>query len=784
MDGKEPINRRHARLGARHQLTAIGAASLLIAVACTTTPQSRSERPAPVGATAITDTVPRADADTRFIGQMIVHHDQALRMTRFVPRRTYRDDIRQLAERMDVSQRDEIARMQRWLATRGLEPPPTDTSAHHASALHVAGMLTADEMRRLEAAEEVDFERLFLELMIRHHEGALAMVQELLAARRGGGADIFQIATDIDADQRAEIERMRAMLTKVTAERDSIVTANAQFANDPRVGLRVGITDAGVAARNMVLVANRPRPPSFVNPDTLPDFDFASSDLAFRGNYVFQGSYHGFQIWDISDPANPTIRLAYVCPGGQGDVSVFRNLLFVSVQETRSRLDCGTHGVADSVSAERFRGVRIFDISNIAAPRQVAAVQACRGSHTHTLVSDPRDGSVVYVYVQGTNPPRPSAELVGCVSDTTGVDTSTAYFRIEVIRVPLAAPQEARIVNAPRLFADPRTGAVAGLWPGGAHGPGTQWTSRTRSCHDITVYPEYGLAAGACSGNGILLDISDPVRPLRIHEVVDPNFAFWHSATFSNDARTVVFTDEWGGGGGPRCRISDRREWGANALFRLENGRLRLAGYYKLPAPQADFENCVAHNGSLIPVPGRDIMVQGWYQGGVSVFDFTDPARPVEIAFFDRGPFDRDLATSGGHWSAYWYNGRIYGSEILRGLDVLQLAPSEHLSANEIAAAELVRMDQFNPQLQTKIKWQASFVVVRAYLDQLARNPATAAFARSVADELARAERATAGARRTAATRLAGRLERNARTSGDERRVRAAAEMLRRIGAP
>jgi len=433
------------------------------------------------------------------------------------------------------------------------------------------------------------------------------------------------------------------------------------------------------------------------------------------------------------------------------------------------------------VSADRFRGVRIFDISNIASPKQVGAVQTCRGSHTHTLVTDPKDAANVYLYVSGTSPVRPAAELAGCSGARPEEDPNTAYFRIEVIRVPLAAPQQARIVSTPRLFAD-TSGNIAGLWKGGGHGPGTQETAETDQCHDITVYPELGVAAGACSGNGILLDISDPANPKRIAEVSDPNFAYWHSATFNNDGSKVLFTDEWGGGTAPRCQASDRPEWGADAIFTREGSTLRPAGYYKLPAAQTATENCVAHNGSLIPVPGRDIMVQAWYQGGISVFDFTNPAKPVEIAFFDRGPMSATELTLGGHWSAYWYNGYIYGSEIGRGLDVLQLKPSEQLSQNEIDAAKLVRMDRFNPQLQTKLVWPASVVVARAYLDQLTRaNGLPRERTTQVARELDAAEKLQGEQQHSALAALATQLESDAQGADDAERVRALAATVREL---
>jgi hypothetical protein len=552
-------------------------------------------------------------------------------------------------------------------------------------------------------------------------------------------------------------------------------------APDPRVGLSAGWTDAGEAARHMQLISNTPRPAGFYNPQNPGDFPFANSDLAFQGNRVIVGNFNGFQVYDVSNPASPRLVTAVRCPGGQGDVSVHGNLVFMSVEEPRGRVDCGDQGVLRPVSPERFRGVRIFDISNVEQPRQVAAVQTCRGSHTHTLVPDLNDRSHVYIYVSGAAPPRPADELAGCLRTGAETGAESPLFRIEVIRVPLANPEQAQVVNAPRLFADPETGAIAGLWRGGMHGPGTQQTAATDHCHDITVYPAIGLAAGACSGNGILIDISDPANPVRIHEVVDPNFAYWHSATFNNAGTSVIYTDEWGGGTQPRCRASDPPTWGANAIFTLSERRLTHAGYYKLPVPQTATENCVAHNGSLIPVPGRDIKVQAWYQGGISVFDFTDPANPVEIAFFDRGPLSATNLMLGGFWSAYWHNGYIYGSEIARGLDVLQLLPSEHLSEAEIEAAKLVRFHDYNPQTQERFEWPAHPVVARAYLDQLQRNGGLAtARLSAVRTEFDRVERITDVAqRRSGFTQLATRLDADASAARDGDRVRALAGVIR-----
>ena len=555
---------------------------------------------------------------------------------------------------------------------------------------------------------------------------------------------------------------------------------------DPRIGLRAGWMDAESAIRNLELVASLPRPEGFLNPTTPGDGAFWNTDLGFQGDLLFQGNYSGFQVYDISDPANPELRVAVVCPGGQGDVSVFGDLLFMSAQETRGRLDCGTQGVQDSVSVERFRGVRIFDISNLDDIRQIAAVQACRGSHTHTVVTDPDDDENVYVYVQGTSSVRPAAEMEGCSDLAPDEDPNTALFRIEVIQVPLAHPERARIVSMPRLFADAETGEIAGLWEGGDHGPGTQETSQTSRCHDITVYPELGLAGGACSGNGLLLDISNPVNPVRIDEVADPNFAYWHSATFNNDGTKILFTDEWGGGTAARCRASDPSEWGANAIFEINDGKMELAGYYKLPVPQTEVENCVAHNGSILPVPGRDIMVQAWYQGGLSMLDFTDPANTIEIGFFDRGPLSDTVMYTGGYWSTYWNNGHIYGAEISRGVDIFKLTPSDFLSQNEIDAANLVQLNEFNAQLQPRFTWPASVVVARAYMDQLERgNGIQPALAARVTAALDRADNGSASGLEETATEL----ERNAanvdagETLGDSRRQRLLAATMRDLAA-
>jgi hypothetical protein len=537
-------------------------------------------------------------------------------------------------------------------------------------------------------------------------------------------------------------------------------------ANDPRSKLKPGLYDAGEASMGLKHLLLLHKPDAFQLGDAQPgdpkiqktlgqlgvadtskmpkplqmviaQLAFANSDFAFQGSHLFQGNFYGFNIYDIANPAKTALLTSVVCPGGQGDVSVYGNLLFMSVEMPNGRLDCSAQGFPPEpppaaghekehnppvAQKDRFRGVRIFDISNIKNPKQVAAVQTCRGSHTHTLVVDPNDKDNVYLYVSGTSFVRQAEELTGCSAEAPDKDQNTALFRIDVIKVPVAAPQDAKIVSSPRVFVDPRTGAMNGINNGGSHDKGAEKPADTNQCHDITVYSAIGLAAGACSGNGILLDIKDPVHPKRVDAVNDPNYAYWHSASFSNDGTKVVFTDEWGGGLGARCRATDPNKWGSDAIFHLKDDKLSLASYYKLPAAQGDTENCVAHNGSLIPVPGRDIEVQAWYQGGVSVMDFTDASHPFEIAYFDRGPIDPNILVLGGDWSAYWYNGHIYGSEIARGLDVFELTPTKFLTQNEIDAAKTVHVAELNVQNQQKIEWPSQLVVAKAYLDQLHRS--------------------------------------------------------------
>ena len=665
-------------------------------------------------------------ADVSFMQGMIVHHQQAVDMAKLVRQRTNNEAVLKTADRIEAGQKDEMDFMRTWLEDRNLDVAMQGMGhAHHT----MKGMASPEQMRELAAANGTAFDRLFLELMVAHHLGAVDMVDELHGVS-GSAYDpvMYEFTNDVVSDQRSEIDRMNATL--------------ATLSTDPRATLKPGFRDAGEAISNMRHVVALQKPAGFFDPENPaqlqpikerdkskdeakntsrrdgdeeedePQFgergsllSFAFTDMAFSGDTMVAGSYHGFNAYRLGQDGVPQLISSVVCPGGQGDVSIAGNLLVMSVEDRRGRIDCGLEGVDDKVSDERFRGLRIFDISDITRPKQVGLVQTCRGSHTHSIVD--ADDRRLIVYNSGTSYVRDSEEVPGCFS--AGGD-NTALFSIDVIEIPVVDPSKARIVDRPRVFA--RDGEIAGLWGGGDHGDGTQDTSQTNQCHDITVFPAKKLAAGACSGNGIILDISDPLKPQRIDDVTDKGFAYWHSATFNNDGTKVLFTDEWGGGGRPRCQAGDPKNWGADAFYGIENGKLVYRGTYKLPAPQGDKENCVAHNGSIIPVPGRDIFVQAWYQGGISVIDFTDDQNIHEIAYFDRGPIDKDQLVTGGYWSAYWYKGRIYATEISRGLDVFALEPSEFLTAEEIAAAEgaLYADGVFNPQTQTQVTWPDALV--------------------------------------------------------------------------
>ena len=650
----------------------------------------------------------------------------------------------------------------------------------------------------------------------------------------------------------------------------SALAAQTATKNDPRVGLKAGLTDAGSAAKGMTLISHSPKSDELgarIRLDTNPPLGgltFANSDLAFSGNHVVQGNFSGFNVWDVSNPAHPVLKKAFLCPTDQGDPSIYGHLLFISDETPRGRNDCGSQGtghpdstgrmISDSVSKERARGIRIFDITDITNPKQVAVVQTCRGSHTHTLVQDPKDKSVVYVYVSGSSSVRSPNEMAGCVSAPPDSNPNSSRFRIDVIRVPLAHPEQARIVSSPKLFdsltrapshgvsiedtlggaarggrggrgggrasafieglniklaktaadsarirrsvdslrtagvsfeiVDGAVQLVGGRGAGGRGGRGgAARITGPEQCHDITVYPEIGLGAGACGQYGLLLDLTDVAHPKRIQAVTDTNFAFWHSATFNNAGTSLLFTDEWGGGTQPKCRALDPIAWGGDALFTLKNKKLTPGALYKLPAAQTSTENCVAHNGGLVPVPGRDILVQGWYQGGISIYDFTDVNHPTEIAYFDRGPVSDSVLVIGGYWGAYYYNGHIYTSEIARGLDVFDLTPTDMLSQNEIDAAALVHFETLNPQDQPKIVWPAAFPVAKAYVDQLARKGLTTARTSKIMADLNAAEKVTGAARKSALTSLAAAVDRDVASATDAAKARMLAKTIRELAA-
>ena len=596
-------------------------------------------------------------ADVDFMQGMIIHHYQAFLMSEMATSRTNNQTILDLAGRIDISQQDEISFMENWLLDMG-QTVPDPSKSNHMHHHKMMGMATPEQMQQLSQSDSTDFDRMYLNLMIKHHEGAIDMVDRL-NEYPGSAYDpqLYEFVSDLTNDQGVEIERMNGILIDLS--------------DDPRANLAPGLFDAGVAISNMELIASLKKPVGFFDPDNRlekglsneedkdeeeeeessieslasnqrrPMLSFDNTDMAFSNDLLIAGSYHGFNIYRLEEDGIPNHITSVVCPGGQGDVSVVGNLLILSVQDTRGRLDCGLQGVSPEPSEERFRGLRIFDISNPLMPIQVGAVQTCRGSHTHSVVDGATADGKIIVYNSGTSSVRDQEEMEDCFEDIPG-DDRTALFRIDVIEIPINDPSQSKIVNSPTVFADSETGVLAGLWRGGDHGDETQETEITDQCHDITVFPSAKLAAGACSGNGILFDISNPIEPKRIDVVTDIGFAYWHSATFNNDGTKILFTDEWGGGGRPRCRAWDPLDWGANAIYDIENGKLEFRSHFKMPAPQKESENCVAHNGSIIPIPGRDIFVQAWYQGGISVIDFTDSSNPIEIAYFDRGPYLED----------------------------------------------------------------------------------------------------------------------------------------------
>jgi hypothetical protein len=591
---------------------------------------------------------------------------------------------------------------------------------------------------------------------------------------------------------------------------------------DPRENLKPGLYDAGEAAKGMRLATTMKQPEGMFDPNPNPNgrsLDYANSDLAFteNGKMAIQGNFHGLILYDIHEPSEAKLKTVVVCPGGQGDISIYGNLAFMSV-EGYGRTDCAqtpappapATGAAAAAPApapgggrgappadpNRMYGVRIFDISNPNSPKQIANVQTCRGSHTHSIAVDPKDKDNIYVYVSGSSFIRSADEKAGCVSDPKAPNTSS--FGIDVIKVPLQHPDKASVVGHSYLFADANTGQIAGLY-GRQQGTGEPNANPTAGCHDVTTFPFFGLLGGACSGNGLLVDIKDVTHPKRLDDVADAAFAFWHSATFNNDGTKLLFSDEWGGGTQPMCQSIDPPMWGGDAIYNIvgsgDNRHMKFGGYYKMPAWNTATENCVAHNGGLVPVPGRDIMSQGFYQGGATVFDFTDPAHVKEIAYFDRGPIDANKLVVGGYWSVYYNNGYLYGSEIARGLDVFELTPTEDLSKNEIAAAALATREgcgapaDLNEQCQPHYTWPASFVVARAYLDQLTRDKALTQQRADALDTAMKQVEGTSGAARktaeTALNGLAAQLVKDASSASpiDAKRMRDCASTIQKHNA-
>lgn len=571
---------------------------------------------------------------------------------------------------------------------------------------------------------------------------------------------------------------------------------------DPRNGLKSGIYDAGEASKGMKLLSFSKKPAEF---DSTNGLTFINSDMAFQGKYVFQGNFSGFMVWDVSNPLKPKQISVYPCVTSQGDPSIYGDLLFISAEGGGNRNDCGKGGVKDP--KDHMAGVRIFDVKDPAHPKLIKNVQTCKGSHTHTIVPSPTDKNVIYLYVSGSQGARPETELAGCKTTDDPADTLNSIFRLDVIKVPLNAPAKAAVVTGARIFTGmmpaPQSAVRASR---GGEGAAPPVPVGPKNCHDVTAYPAMHLLAGACGSYGLLVDISNPEKPIRLDAVSDTNFSLWHTAVFSNDGKKVVFTDEWGGGTAPNCQARSMIEMGGNTTLTISAGKkYKEHAYFKIPTAQSAQENCVSHNGGIVPIPGRDVMVQGWYQGGIDVIDFSDPDKPFEVGFFDRGSIDPapqqlidagppasaagaggggPRPTIGGSWGAYYYNGVVYSSELARGFDVLELTPSDHLSANEIAAAKLVRFDQYNPQSQPKLVWPAAFVVVRSYLDQLVRNTGLAATRTTVINAaLAAAEKQTGAARKASLTKLATAVDADVAGAKDGPRVTMMSDAIKKLAA-
>lgn len=401
----------------------------------------------------------------------------------------------------------------------------------------------------------------------------------------------------------------------------------------------------------------------------LPRVDGAvQSDLAFQGDYAYAGSYSGFRVIDISDPEEPEQVSFFPCSGAQGDISVYRDLLFSSVDAPQSKPECDSSSVADAAVPGAWEGVRIFDISDPEEPEHVASVRTDCGSHTNTLV--PSGEGDLFVYVSS----------YALTKSSVGPDCEQFHGKISVIQVPKGAPHRAKVVAEPEIDLSDFDSDRLEL---DALAPILQ---DTKGCHDISVLTPRKLAAAACLSEGQLWDISDPTRPVTLRRLDTPQMKTWHSAAFTWDGERMAFGDEWGGGGLPRCRAGDSRESGAVWIYDVASGA--PLGSWKVPRDESG--TCTMHNFNFVPGVEGDILVASAYTAGTTVADVTDPANPVEIGFYKAG--DPVAAVT---WSSYWHNGYVYANDITRGLDVFAL---DHPAVDD--AAELGRD---NPQTQERL---------------------------------------------------------------------------------
>ncbi len=397
-------------------------------------------------------------------------------------------------------------------------------------------------------------------------------------------------------------------------------------------------------------------------------FDFFNSDMAFWGDTLVQGSYDGFRLIDISQPTAPRLIADVECRGPQGDVSIWENLVFVSVDRPQTTPRCNSED-AEKVDPlfvppqGGWEGIRVFDISQPRQPRLVTSVATDCGSHTNTLVPDLEHHRLL-LYV---------SSYALAVQPDLAPGCTNPHGHISVVEVPLDDPATASVIAEPHLFDTP----VWKVWPGAPEG-----YEDTAGCHDITIYEPKHLAAAACMSEGQIWDISDPVHPVTLAHVDLGDVSFWHSAAWSSDGSVVAFGDENLAPAG--CTDAPL---GAIWFYNVDDPAApQLEGRFSLDRYQGS-EICSAHMFNVIPGIDRDLLVSAFYAGGTSVIDFTDPTQPEEIAYFDVGG-----RTPGDEWASYWYNGYIWASDHLRGLDVFQLDLPDVAGATELP--------HLNPQTQ------------------------------------------------------------------------------------